>query len=97
VIYSMWYDVSRLLSVGVKDVARLVLHTEHIALVAALRASDRQLSRDIILHAVNRSLALLRMGKELPETCLANLKINKLLLLHLVGHLIYLCPYTVYM
>ena len=74
-----------------------ILHTEHIVLVAALRASDRQLSRDIILHAVNRSLALLRMGKELPETCLANLKINKLLLLHLVGHLIYLCPYTVYM
>ena len=44
-----------------------------------------------IPHAVNHSLALLRMGKELPETFLANLKTNKLLLLHLVGHLRYLC------
>jgi len=31
------------------------------------------------------------MGKELPETCWANLKISKLLLLHLVGPLLYLC------
>jgi hypothetical protein len=44
-----------------------------------------------IPHAVNHSLALLRMGKELSETFLANLKTNKLLLLHLVGHLRYLC------
>jgi len=55
-----------------------------------LRASDGQLSGDITPHAVNLSLALLRMGKELPETSWANLKINKLLLLHLVGHLLYL-------
>jgi len=36
------------------------------------------------------SLELLMMGKELPETCWDNLKLNILLLLHLVGHLIYL-------
>ena len=36
------------------------------------------------------SLALLKMGNELPETCWDNLKINKLLLLHLVGPLLYL-------
>ena len=66
--YSMWYNVLRLLSAGglecgdtdcvfgVKNVAR------------ALQASDRQYE-DIIPHAVNRSLALLMMGKELPEIC----------------------------
>ena len=43
-----------------------------------------------IPHAVSHSLALLRIGKELPETCRANMKINKLLLLHLVGHPLYL-------
>ena len=68
-----------------------ILHTEHIVLAAALRASDRQQSGDIIPHAVIQSIVLLRMGKELPETCRANLKINKLLLLHLVGHLLDLC------
>jgi len=69
VTYSMWYNVLRLLSAGglecgdtdcvfgVKNVAR------------ALQASDRQQSEDIIPHAVNHSLAFLRMGKELPETC----------------------------
>jgi len=41
-------------------------------------------------HAVNHNLALLKMGKELPEICWANLKINKLLLLHPVGHLLHL-------
>jgi len=65
---------------GVKDVARAV----------ALQASDRQQSGDIIPHAVNQNPELLRMGKELPETCWVNLKIRKLLLLHLVGHLLYL-------
>jgi len=66
-----------------------ILHTEHIVLAATLRASDWQQSGGIIPHAVNHSLVLLRMGKELPETCWANLKINKLSLLHLVGHLLY--------
>ena len=33
------------------------------------QASDRQQSGDIIPHAVSHSLALLKMGKELPETC----------------------------
>ena len=82
VLYSMWYNVSRLLSVGglesggtdcvfgVKDVARLsILHTEHTVRAVAIQASDRQQSGDIIPHALNHSLALLRMGKELPETC----------------------------
>jgi len=45
------------------------LHTEHTVLATALRASDRQQSGDIIPHAVNQSLALLRMGKKFPETC----------------------------
>jgi len=65
----MWYSVPRLLSVGgpecgdkgyvfgVKDQSSNILHT------------DRQQSGDIIPHAVNHSLALLRMGKELPVTC----------------------------
>ena len=81
-IYSMRYNVPRLLSVGgldcngtdcvfgVKDVARLsILHTEHTVRAVAIQASDRQQSGDIIPHALNHSLALLRMGKELPETC----------------------------
>jgi len=67
------------------------LHTEHTTRAAAIQASDRQQSGDIIPHAVIHSLTLLKMGKELPETCSANLMINKLLLLHLVGHLLYLC------
>ena len=45
--------------------------------------------QDIISCAVNHNLALLRMVKELPETCWGHLKINKVLLLHLVGHLLY--------
>ena len=72
-----------------KDVARLVSsnirHTEHTVRAAALQASDRQQSGCIIPHAVNHSLALLRMGKKLPETFWADWKISKLLLLHLVG------------
>ena len=44
-------------------------HIEHTVLAATLRVSDRQLSGDNIPHAVNHSLALLRKGKELPETC----------------------------
>ena len=46
-----------------------ILHTEHIVLAAALHTSDRQVSGDIIPHAVIHSLAILRMGEELPETC----------------------------
>jgi len=45
------------------------LHTEHIVLATTLHASDRLQSGDIIPYAVNHSLALLRMDKELPETC----------------------------
>jgi len=60
-------------------------HTEHIALVAARQASDRQQSGDIIPHAVIHSLAVLRMEIELPETCWAYVKVNKCLLLHLFG------------
>ena len=58
---------------------------------ATLQPSDLQQSGDIIPNAVSESLAFLKMGKELPETCWANFKINKLLLLHLVGPLLYLC------
>ena len=67
-----------------------ILHTEHIVRAAALQACDRQQSGDIIPNAVSHSLALLKMGKKLPETCWANLKINKFILLHLVGPLFYL-------
>ena len=67
------------------------LHTQHTVRAVTFQASDRQQSGCIIPRAVIHSLALLRMGKELPETCWANLKINELLLLHLVGHLLYLC------
>jgi len=70
VIYSMWYNVPRLLSVGglecggtdcvfgVKDVAGLGQHPSH-----------RQQSGDITPHVVIHNLALLKMGTELPETC----------------------------
>ena len=44
-------------------------HTEHTVRAAAPQDSDRQQSGDITPHAVHHSLALLRMGKELPETC----------------------------
>ena len=44
----------------------------------------------IIPQALKHSLALLRMGKILPETCWADWNINKLLFLHLVGLLHYL-------
>jgi len=43
----------------------------------------------IIPHAVIHSLALQKMGKDLPETFWAKLKISKLLLLYLVGPLLY--------
>ena len=66
-----------------------ILCTEHIVRVAALQASDRQQSGGIIPHAVIHNLALLRMGIELPETCWADLKINKFLLLHLFGPLLH--------
>jgi len=87
----LWFTACGIMSSDrCRSVASNILHTEHTDL-----AADRQLSEDIIPHAVNHSLALLRMGKELPETCWANLKINKFLLLHLFGHLLYLWQYTV--
>jgi hypothetical protein len=46
--------------------------------------------QDTLPHAVNHSLGFLKMGKWLPETCWTDLEINKLLFLHLVGHLYYL-------
>jgi len=81
VIYSMWYTVPRLLLVGGPECGG----TD----AAALRTSDRRQSSDNIPHSVNHSIALLMMGKEFPETCWSVLKINKLLLLHLVGPLLY--------
>ena len=65
-----------------------ILQTKHVVLGAALKACDRQQFGDVVPHAVNHNLALLMMGKELPETCWADLKINKFLFLHLVGHLL---------
>ena len=47
----------------------------------------------IVPHAVKHSLALLRMGKKMPETCWADWNINKLLLLHLIVLLNYLCQW----
>ena len=44
-------------------------HTEHMVRVAARQVSDRQQSGDITPHVVVPSLALLRMGIELLETC----------------------------
>jgi len=73
----------------VKDVVRATPFTPHTVRIAALQVSDRQQSEDIISHAVNRSPALLMMGKELPETCWALVNVNKFLLLHLVGPLLY--------
>jgi len=62
----------------------------HVPCVRAAtpRTSDRQ-PADSIRHAVNHSLALLIMCKELLEVYWAVLKTNKLLLLYLVGTLLY--------
>ena len=54
-----------------------------------LSATGRQQLGCIIPQAVKHRLALLRMGKKLPETCWADWN-TKLLLLHLVGLLHYL-------
>jgi hypothetical protein len=67
-----------------------ILHTEHIDSASAFQATGRQQLGCIIPHSVKHSIALLRMGKKLPETCWADWNINKLLLLHLVGLLHYL-------
>jgi len=69
VIYSMWYNVPRLLSVGGPECGgkNYVFGVKEV-LAAALRVSDRQLSGDIIPHAVNQSCAP-EDGQELPETC----------------------------
>ena len=69
--YSMWYNAPKLLS----DYVR----------AATFQTTDRQQFAFIIPHAVNHSLVLLRMGKKLPEICWADWKINRMLLLHLVG------------
>ena len=61
-----------------------ILHTEHIDSASAFQATGRQQLGCIIPHSVKHSIALLRMGKKLPETCWADWNINKLLLLHLV-------------
>ena len=57
------------------DVARVessnIVHAEHAVRASALQTANRQQSGDIIPHAVIYSLALLNMGKELPETCWA--------------------------
>jgi len=60
------------------------VHTEHTVRATGLQTADRQQFECIIPRAVNRSLAILRMGKKLPETFGAEWKISKLLLLHLV-------------
>ena len=54
-----------------------ILHTEHTVSASAFQTTDRQQLGCIIPHAVNHILALLRMGKKLPETCWADWKINK--------------------
>ena len=80
-IYSKWYNVPPLLSVGglecggtdyvfgVKDVAGLSLFGVKDVAGLEQHPSHRQQSGDTIPPAVIHSLALLRMGKELPETC----------------------------
>ena len=72
-----------------------VPHTEQIVSISAFQATGRQQLGCIIPHAVKHSLALLRMGKKLPETCWADWNINKLLLLHLVGLLHYLYQWCI--
>jgi hypothetical protein len=74
VIYSMWYNSPKLLSVGCLERG-----------ATALQTTDRQQFGCIVPHAVSHSLTPLRMGQKLPETCRADWKINKLLLLQLVA------------
>jgi len=50
-----------------RTVCSVILHTEHTARASAHKASDRQQSADSIPHAVNHSLALLRMAKNCPK------------------------------
>ena len=64
-IYSMWYNVPIFLEAGVPEYGG----TDCVFRATANQATDRQQSGDIIPHAVNHSLAFLRMGKELPEIC----------------------------
>jgi len=89
--YIMWYNGPRLCVRWDGCCSSNILHTEHIIRAPAIQASDRQQSGGIIPHAVIHRLTLLKTGKELPEKCWANLKINKLLLLHLVGPTLYFC------
>ena len=68
IAHCCYVDVSRA-TASRKNQSSNIPHTEHIVCVAARQAFDRQQSGDIIPHAVKRSLALLMMGKELPEIC----------------------------
>ena len=81
VCYSLWHNAPTLLSAG---------SLERGGSASAFQDTNRQQLGCIIPQAVKQSLALLRMGKKLPETCWADWNINKVLLLHLVGHLRYL-------
>jgi len=54
VFYSMWYNSPKLLSIGG---------------AATLQTTDRQQFGRLVPHAVKHSLAVLRMGIKLPETC----------------------------
>jgi len=58
---------------GKKDVARLdessnILYIEHLDSADAFQATGQQQLGRIIPQAVKRSLALLRIGKQLSET-----------------------------
>jgi len=55
-------------------------HTEHIVYAAAPRTSNTLHHQDNTPHCCNHSLMLLKMGKWLSETCLADSKINKILI-----------------
>ena len=78
--YSLWYKAPKLLPAGslesgntdqvfgMKDVAEQ--HPSYRTLSAsAFQATGRQQRGCIILQAVKHSLALLKMGKKLSETC----------------------------
>ena len=70
VFYSMLYNAPKLLPAGGEVRG---------GTASSFHDTGRQQLDCIIQHAVKNSLALLRMGKKLPETCWANCNINKLL------------------
>ena len=51
------------------DVSSNIPHTEHIVSASTFQATGRQQLGCIIPLDVKHSLALLRVGKKLPETC----------------------------